>query len=435
MCWLKRNLWKTGIPIAGMLLLLVLMAWIPVSAADAHEMTSGLTAPETAQATPTEDATVTALNKEKLAQDISQQQHTWENWVWSNAATILSSFLSTLVIVLGALFGFWRWRSDRRDAQDKELKDRHNEREKRAEERFQSAVTGLGDEKEGTRIGAAILLRTFLRPGYEQFYTQTFDLAVANLRLPRTPEVPADPNTPLPLTTLSQALIGVFKEAFPLVRDMLREQNVQLRPVSLDARGIQLDRAYLREADLKQAWMPLASLKNADLRKADLREAYLSQANLRADLRGADLRGAFLREVDLRNAHLTMADLREADLTAADFNQANLSQANLSQATFNGVDPGRILRPSNIENAVSLEGTDLRGVKGLTKEQLEICKAKGAIVDEDPTTPSSQLTVLPLPSSQNNDAQAPLAPSAQESRPTPDTGDSSALSSKLNPES
>jgi hypothetical protein len=91
------------------------------------------------------------------------------------------------VIVIGALVGLWRWR-----------RDQHTEREKRAEERFQAAVTGLGDEKEGARIGAAILLRTFLRPGYEQFYTQAFDLAVANLRLPRAPQPPADPDVPLP---------------------------------------------------------------------------------------------------------------------------------------------------------------------------------------------------------------------------------------------
>ncbi len=41
-----------------------------------------------------------------------------------------------------------------KDAQYKELKDRQDEREKRAEERFQAAVTGLGDDKAETRVGA-----------------------------------------------------------------------------------------------------------------------------------------------------------------------------------------------------------------------------------------------------------------------------------------
>jgi hypothetical protein len=63
---LKRDLWKAGIAIAGMLLFLVLMAWIPASAADAEVRASGFAGPGTVtvQTTPTVDATVTALSKE-----------------------------------------------------------------------------------------------------------------------------------------------------------------------------------------------------------------------------------------------------------------------------------------------------------------------------------------------------------------------------------
>jgi hypothetical protein len=54
MRWLKRETWKAGIAIAGMLLLLVLVVWVPVSAAGAHERASGLATPVTGtvQATP-----------------------------------------------------------------------------------------------------------------------------------------------------------------------------------------------------------------------------------------------------------------------------------------------------------------------------------------------------------------------------------------------
>ena len=211
MRWLRRNLWKTGIALAGMLLLLVLTVWVPVSAAGAYEGVSGLAGLVTAtvQATPTVDATVTELNKEKLAQEVqqlkSQNEPTFFDWLRGN--------VSILLLGLGALAGFLRWLADRRDAQNKELEDRkaererrdeeqqrwlkdqETEREKRAEERFQSAVEGLGSEREEARIGAAILLRTFLRPGYEQFYIQTFDLAVANLRLPRIPHPAEDATT------------------------------------------------------------------------------------------------------------------------------------------------------------------------------------------------------------------------------------------------
>jgi hypothetical protein len=378
MRWLKRDMWKAGIALAGMLLLLVLMVWVPVSGADAYEGVSGLATPVTGtvQATPTVDATVAALNKVKLAQEVQQLKN--QNapdlfgWLRANAAILLS----TLVVVIVGLIGLFRW-----------FGDRHSEREKQAEVRFQAAVTGLGDDKEGAKIGAAILLRTFLRPGYEQFYTQTFDLAVAHLRLRRTAHPPEDPTLPLPLTTLCQALIVVFKEAFPLARSQNKES-----PESLDARSIKLDHAYLWKADLKRAWMPEASLREASLFEADLREANL----WRADLRGADLRGA-----KLSGARLSEADLRGAKLSGAD-----------------------------LEDALFLRKTNLHGVSGQTKEQLDTCKAKGAIFDEDPTTGSTQPTVVAPSPLQKNDAQVSSTPLAQGNVSLPDTDGSSATSSK-----
>ena len=383
MRWLKRNLWRTGIAIAGMLLLLLmLMAWISVVAAGAHEGASGSIRSVTALATPTEDATVTTLSKEKLAQEVQQlkNQNGSDPLGWLRTNT--SILLSTLVVVIGALIGLWRWLGDRRDEHEKRREDQRTEQEKRAEERFQSAVTGLGDEKEGARIGAAILLRTFLRPGYEQFYTQTFDLAVANLRLPRTPHPPEDPNTPLPLTTLSQALIVVFREAFPLARNQNKRS-----PESLDATDIQLDSAYLRGADLKQVWMPQASMRKVDLSGADLSRANLSEADLsgaklnEADLSGAKLSGAKFNEAELsraklneadlnrtyfNGARLSGADLRGADLRGADLRGADLSWARLSGAYLSEAD----LNGTNLSEA-DLKGANLRGVVGLTKGQLE----------------------------------------------------------------
>ena len=74
MRWLKRDRWKAGIAFVGVLLLLVFIVCVPVSAAGAYEGASGLATPVTGtvQATLTEDATVTALNKEKLVQEIQQ---------------------------------------------------------------------------------------------------------------------------------------------------------------------------------------------------------------------------------------------------------------------------------------------------------------------------------------------------------------------------
>ena len=434
MRWLKRDVWKAGIAFASMLFLLVLMVWVPVSAAGAGEGTLGLaaTATGTVQATLTEDATVSALNKEKLAQEVQQLKN--QNapdlfgWFRTNAAILLS----TLVVVIGGLIGLFRWFGDRR-----------SEREKRAEERFQATVTGLGDEKEGATIGAAILLRTFLRPGYKQFYIQTFDLAVAYLRLPRTPlpskdtntgtpNSPEDSNTPLPLTTLSRALIVVFKEAFPLARKRIKKRRLsglrdllqriterpsfpgylQRPPQSkdppdpdsyLNAAGIQLDNAYLVRADLNHVWMPEASLRQADLREAKLIEAKLGGAKLIE----ANLAGAELRKANLTGANLAGAELREANLTGANLGFATLVRADLSVA--------------NPEDALFLSVAHLGGVVGLTKEQLAACKAKGAIIDEDSTTGPPQSPVSPSSPSQSDNVQA---------LPTPATGGSSAASSE-----
>ncbi len=506
MRWLKRVPWKIGAASASMLLLLLLLTRSLVSGEDIQKEALGFARSNivAVQATPTEDATVAALNKEKLVQEVQQLKNQNEaglpGWFQTNA----SIFLSTLVLVIGGLIGFLRW-----------LADRRNENKKRGEERFQSAVRGLGDEKEGAKIGAAILLRTFLDPDYEKFHIQTFDLAVANLRLPRT-LLPEDPHTPLPLTTLSQALIVVFKEAFPLARN----QN-KGTPQSLDATAIQLDNAYLSDVDLVQAWMPRASLRKADLTGAKLTKAKLTEAKLSgADLRGADLKGADLNGADLSEADLSWTNLSEADLNGAnlsetklegtilkgtllrrailkkatvyreanpevtilinadtrvkraDLSGAKLSEADLSEAILiqadlrrtsfrratlrkaqlKGVDlreaklGGADLREAklnaarlggtNIEDALFLNETDLRKVNGLTKEQLEICKEKGAITDdEDLATSTSRSTISTSSPLQGSDEQARLIIPAQEIIETLDTENSSATFSQPGPES
>src|SRR5690242_9412143 len=122
MRWLKREMWKTAIAVVGMLLLLGLIVWVSVSAAGAYGGTWGLATPVTGtvQATPTIDATVTALNKEKLAQEVEQlkNQNAPDLFAW------LRTNASILLVVGGGLFGLWRWLVDRRDTQDKERKER-----------------------------------------------------------------------------------------------------------------------------------------------------------------------------------------------------------------------------------------------------------------------------------------------------------------------
>ena len=114
MCGLKRDLWKTGIVIAGVSLLLVLTAWVTVSAAGTEVRTSGFGSPGTVsvQATPSIDATVTALNMEKL-------QHE-NDWWWTYGATILTSLISTLTLAAAGVFTVVRYFNDRRDTREKQ---------------------------------------------------------------------------------------------------------------------------------------------------------------------------------------------------------------------------------------------------------------------------------------------------------------------------
>jgi uncharacterized protein YjbI with pentapeptide repeats len=99
----------------------------------------------------------------------------------------------------------------------------------------------------------------------------------------------------------------------------------------------------------------------------------------------------------LRKVKLSGADLHNADLRGADLRGANLSGADL--------------KDSILEDTLSMEDADLRDVEGLTPEQLEICKAKGAIIDEDSTTSSSQSPVSPSGPLQSNGTQVSSAPS------------------------
>lgn len=133
------------------------------------------------------------------------------------------------------------------------------------------------------------------------------------------------------------------------------------------------------------------------------------------------------------------ANLREANLASADLRGTILMMADLSGADMRGTEiaPGdrdHLIGTDGLLYPYSLKGTKLWGVIGLTKEQLEACKAKGAVIDVGTTTSPPQSLVSPSPSAQSDGAQAPSAPSVQGSIPTPDTG-SSVASLKPDPKS
>lgn len=349
---------KLGLFIASSISLLLVIVWIPKASivghanATTHLQRATVTG---AQASPTADPTMAALEKEKLTQQVDQLK-SQNSWSWTFLTEIGSlggciSGLGTILLALAGfltvLFGFRQWRGTLQHEREKRDAEQKVEREKRDEERFQEAVRGLGSENKETRIGAAIMLRTFLEPNYEadykRFYGQIFDLAVAHLRMRRVLL------NIKPLDSLSQALVALFTESF---RPALLQKGSNFTSESLDATGVHLDKAYLRGANLEKIWMPGASL-----READLVGAQLSEANLVG--------------VNLTKANLEMTSLIGANLTDANFTDANLIDADLTGATLKGTHP---------EAAKSLNGTILVNVIDFDDpKQRDLCEKKGAV--------------------------------------------------------
>jgi len=209
--------------------------------------------------------------------------------------------------------------------------------------------------------------------------------------------------------------------------------------------GFNLSKANLNGANLSGtklngAKLNGAKLNGADLSGANLYEADLSGASLgRADLSGAnlyeaDLSGANLYEANLSGASLDRADLSGADLSGAKFSRAALTETNLSGAKLNGAKLSiAFLIEADLSNVLGLESAQLntailRGVKGLTPEQLAHCKASGAFVEEAmPSAPPSQSAAVAF--SQETISQAsPLpdqaVPSTHRQEATPEDASS-----------
>ncbi len=196
-----------------------------------------------------------------------------------------------------------------------------------------------------------------------------------------------------------------------------------------------MSRAVLRGGNTSNG-VPLPdNLYGADLSKADLRVVKIVKGNqseyiqihfIQTDFSNPELIKSELAKAYLSGDDLVWTNLIGADLRKAKFHDSVLIRADLSGANLSG---------ATLEEALTLVDTNLRGVKGLTKEQLEACKAKGAIIDDDPTASAFPPAVASFLPSQSNDARASSAPSAQGSPPPPDPDESNTNSSQPAPES
>jgi uncharacterized protein YjbI with pentapeptide repeats len=302
------------------------------------------------------------LENDKLTQEVEKLKREG-NWFWNNSATVGT----ILVATAAGLIGVFRWLADWRE-----------ERRRRAEDRFQSVVGGLGNADLAAKIGAAVTLRTFLRKGYEGFYVQVFNLAVAYLQLQTIPSgAGSESDTPSPLT---RAFAIVFREAFPLARDQVLD-----KPDLLDATGVWLKDTNLSHANLDGVWMPQAHLASAKLNASQINRANLIGANLtgatldQVSGEGVDFTNAILVGASLKSAVLPKASFEGAELAGAVFENADLKGADLSQADLtNAILLGADLSGANPQAAKSVAGAKMYGAQGLTNSQIQACQQKGA---------------------------------------------------------
>jgi uncharacterized protein YjbI with pentapeptide repeats len=126
--------------------------------------------------------------------------------------------------------------------------------------------------------------------------------------------------------------------------------------------GIELPETNFNCVDLSMIHLEGANLYRAFLRESNLEGTDLSGANMqKAILTSANLQKANLSGANLQDARLFMADLRGAVLSGTNLENTTLILANMSRANLNG---------ANLTRAM-LERANLKGVTGITVEQLE----------------------------------------------------------------
>src|SRR6266699_1972389 len=164
------------------------------------------------------------------------------------------------------------------------------------------------------------------------------------------------------------------------VLQFLQESNLIVRDKPIvDLNGADLSHVELELPNQSSGPLRRANLSLIDLHGADLSQAYLQWANLsHADLRGANLQEASLWAADLSHTDLRYANLQRADLNTTILEGTNLITTTLSEADLRGsVLRGIILGGYAEIGGVDLREVDLKGITGITYEELE---EKGALL-------------------------------------------------------
>jgi uncharacterized protein YjbI with pentapeptide repeats len=151
--------------------------------------------------------------------------------------------------------------------------------------------------------------------------------------------------------------------AFRTVGNIKRLNRHRIHEINLV--NCYLAKTNLNYVNLKGSNLNSANMCNSSLIETNLENTRFNQTNLEnSNLNQANLKGAYASGANFKDAFLIKTQFEGAFLIKTNFRNAFLMEANLQNSYLMGAD---------FENA-SLYKADLRGVKGLTLEQL--AKAK-----------------------------------------------------------
>ncbi|MBI0297205.1 pentapeptide repeat-containing protein [Streptomyces sp. PRKS01-29] len=284
------------------------------------------TAPSSDDTTPAPDPSEPAVGES------AEREREWareRRLLRTQWAMVVATTLPGLAAVIALIFTYLsvqQSQEDLRVSEQGQITDRYND-----------AVTNLGDDSIDVRLGGIYALQRIMTDSERDRPTVVRILAAfVRVHAPITAETRKALRPGGPPPDLAAALTVLLD----------RESG------SLERDGGQID---LHRTDLRGAYF-LATHQDADLS--------LAQFN-GADLSGAFFEGDFLTAADLRDANLAHAHLKAARLRGARLTGANLTGADLENAHFDNADiTGADLTDAN------LELTDLRTCTGLTVQQV-----------------------------------------------------------------
>lgn len=211
---------------------------------------------------------------------------------------------------------------------------------------FRQAVANLGNERPASaRLG--ILYLSDLAKNSPARSADITEILSSHLRETTQTQKYQEAHKGEPSVVI-QFLMGKLSE--------LNDANLR-RKETRDIR-LNLEKSYLRGANLAEKNLHGAKLQGANLQGANLFKAQLQGANLDdVQLQGADLAGAQLQGANIRDAKLQGAVLAGAQLQGANMFRAELQMTKLDGAQLQGAFLGRAQLQGAILVAAQLYGT------------------------------------------------------------------------------